>query len=261
MNLKELAKETGKIVMKHYASTDLKVEIKYDNSPVSNADLEANDYLIENLRQTGASILSEETGLLLQNPNDLYIIDPIDGTRGFTKKMGGFSVMISHIQNGKPIESIVYAPLENEMYHADEASTYLNNEPIHASNQSENISIAMNKSGIPNGFIMDFNVQTAKRYASLGVRLSKIADGTIDLWIPNKAKGAIWDLAAPAHILQNAGGRVITPNDTDFDFSYTNQITENPTANHGMDGLMICAFNANNNLEEKVRGYLTDCPK
>ncbi|MDB4324662.1 hypothetical protein N9963_04600 [Crocinitomicaceae bacterium] len=112
MNKKELLSiaieaslKAGEAIMKIYESDDFGVKTKGDNSPLTKADLAADKIIQDLLAKTNIPILSEEGKNIpfedRKNWSQLWIVDPIDGTKEFIKKNGEFTVNIALIENQK----------------------------------------------------------------------------------------------------------------------------------------------------------------
>ena len=114
------ALEAAKEILKIYNSDDFEVQLKSDNSPLTKADLISHQIIESYLKVTNIPILSEEGKDISYNErknwNQLWIIDPIDGTREFIKRNGEFTINIALIENQIPILGVVYAPVLNELY-------------------------------------------------------------------------------------------------------------------------------------------------
>ena len=116
----------------------LAVEIKPDNTQVTNADLATDALLTQRLRAARPDYgwLSEETA---DNPDRLanrrlFVVDPIDGTRAFIRERPWWAVSIAVVEDGLPIAGVVFAPDVEETYTAVAGQgAFLNGEPIHAS--------------------------------------------------------------------------------------------------------------------------------
>lgn len=145
MQLKEL-KETaikaaiaaGEKIMEIYETDDFGVDMKSDNSPLTKADIASHDIIMEYLEQTGIPVLSEEGKDIpyeeRKNWKQLWIVDPIDGTKEFIKRNGEFTVNIALIKDQQPILGVVYAPAITELYYSDiENGAYLSiGENVHS---------------------------------------------------------------------------------------------------------------------------------
>ncbi|MCD9558154.1 3'(2'),5'-bisphosphate nucleotidase CysQ [Photobacterium carnosum] len=122
--------DAGKSIMTHYHS-NITVENKADNSPVTIADLAANEIIINQLQQLTPDIpiLSEESPQTdwqqRQYWQSFWLVDPLDGTKEFINKNGEFTVNIALIENGKPILAVVYAPALNKAWLGDGKTAWL----------------------------------------------------------------------------------------------------------------------------------------
>lgn len=119
----ESALAAGEKILQVYNSTDFQVQMKSDNSPLTTADLESHKVIREILSQKNIPILSEE-GKEMQyshrkNWSQLWMVDPLDGTKEFIKRNGEFTVNIALIENGNPVLGVIYVPVTSELYLSD----------------------------------------------------------------------------------------------------------------------------------------------
>jgi 3'(2'), 5'-bisphosphate nucleotidase len=114
------ALEAGKTILKIYHSGEFDVEIKGDNSPLTKADKASNKIIMSFLKTTTIPVLSEEDRNIpykeRKDWSQLWIIDPIDGTKEFIKRNGEFTVNIALIENQKPIIGVIFVPVSGELY-------------------------------------------------------------------------------------------------------------------------------------------------
>jgi 3'(2'), 5'-bisphosphate nucleotidase len=211
---KKAAYVAGVEVMKLYEDSDFKT--KSDGSPVTQADIRANEVIFSHLEKTGLPILSEESdGITLPYPEQLWIIDPIDGTRGFLNKDGEFAVMIALLVNGKPEVSVMYAPTQETLYYAQKGTgafkeTYGEvvrlttqpnpNSPLcciysrnHFSPIMESIAHSLDATNISCG--------------GMGIKATLVATNEADFFFTQGKLGE-WDVCAPALFVEEAGGIV-----------------------------------------------------
>jgi 3'(2'), 5'-bisphosphate nucleotidase len=122
-----VAVAAGEILMKFYdrAAADpsiLDTEIKDDNSPVTRADKAAHDYITQALAKQfpGIPVISEENATHpdLAPGKPYWVVDPLDGTKEFLHRTGGFSVKIALIDNDIPVVGAVFSPAQNMLYHS-----------------------------------------------------------------------------------------------------------------------------------------------
>ena len=114
------ALEAGKAILEIYHSGDFDVEIKRDNSPLTKADTASHNIITSFLTKTKIPVLSEEGKTISYEErkgwNQLWIIDPIDGTKEFIKRNGEFTVNIALIENQKPLIGVIFVPATGELY-------------------------------------------------------------------------------------------------------------------------------------------------
>ena len=109
----------GDAIMKIY-SRKFEVELKTDGSPLTLADRQANDIIIDKLAGTGIPVISEEKPIPPFEERKkfayFWLIDPLDGTKEFIKRNGEFTVNISLIRNNYPVFGVLTAPALNYGY-------------------------------------------------------------------------------------------------------------------------------------------------
>lgn len=122
----KLATKAAYFASKHIMtvySQDFDIEYKADNSPVTQADKEADEVINEILENSGLPIISEETKLLdYQDRKDwphFWLVDPLDGTKEFIAKNGDFSINIALISGNKPLYGLICHPTEQIAYLGD----------------------------------------------------------------------------------------------------------------------------------------------
>ena len=110
----------GKIILEEYEKPRTKILLKEDSSPVTEADLKANEIITERLLKLDKTIpcLSEESNKnnTVFNEEVFWAVDPLDGTKEFINKTGDFTVNIGLIKNKKPVFGIVYAPILDKIW-------------------------------------------------------------------------------------------------------------------------------------------------
>lgn len=121
----EAAVKAGTKIMTVYndPNADFEIEKKADNSPLTIADRQAHEVIAAALSTTPYPILSEEGKKIPVEErlswNELWIVDPLDGTKEFIKRNGEFTVNIAYVKNGIPEAGIIYVPVKQELYFAD----------------------------------------------------------------------------------------------------------------------------------------------
>ena len=116
------ALEAGEAIMKIYNS-EISVEYKDDESPLTEADKRANDIINSYLLKTNIPIISEENKQVDYSTrkawNICWVVDPVDGTKEFIKRNGEFTVNIALVEDLKPKYGIIYVPVTKTLYIGD----------------------------------------------------------------------------------------------------------------------------------------------
>jgi len=198
------------IIASSYFRRDVKSWTKDNASPVSEADILVDRYLASSLLHARPDYgwLSEETA---DNPSRLdcervFVVDPIDGTRGFLRGEDSWTVSLAVVENGIPVAGVVYAPARDEMYEAARGEgARLNAMPIKRSRRAGAAPL------IPAPGAVHQEMQAAglhytrgPAYPSLAYRLVQVATGKLDGAVARRGSQD-WDIAAAALILDESG--------------------------------------------------------
>ena len=112
----------GNAILQVYRSPDFKVELKADKSPLTLADRNAHDIIMQHLSKFDIPVLSEEGKNMPYEKRKswdvFWLVDPLDGTKEFIKKNGEFTVNIAMISKNKPVAGVVLVPDKNILYFA-----------------------------------------------------------------------------------------------------------------------------------------------
>jgi 3'(2'), 5'-bisphosphate nucleotidase len=112
----------GMAILDVYHS-DYSVEYKQDDSPLTLADKRSNQMISNMLEKTGIPILSEEGReidfRIRQKWENLWVVDPLDGTKEFIKRNDEFTVNIALVQNGDPVLGVIFVPVSSMLYFAE----------------------------------------------------------------------------------------------------------------------------------------------
>jgi len=215
-----LIKEVGGEIMKIYNS-DFSHKLKKDFSPLTKADLLANDILITSLKKNfDYDIISEESIHKISSINSkIWIIDPIDGTRDFILKTGDFAIQVGLIENGRPILGVVYIPVLDKLYFAEKnkgAFLEFKGEikQLKISNNNKKIKdyiLAISRhhfSEMDKKISEELNILNFKKMGSVGIKFGSIAENICDMCFYSTSSLGVWDGCAPEIILTEAGGLV-----------------------------------------------------
>ncbi len=222
----EAARRAGSIILDHYVAPASTFETKPDGSPVSRADLEANAVLVAHLRAA-----FPEDGLLSEeSPDDqerlgkarVWIIDPLDGTRGFLARTDDFGVHVALAVDGEPAVSVVYQPVGDVLYRAAAGRgafrvTRANVLRLRTSTRGEvaDLRIGVSRHNAPAALTSWLERQgLADRAVPLGasVKYTALAEGVLDAVVTITGSEKEWDTCAPQLIVTEAGG-VVTDGD------------------------------------------------
>lgn len=110
----------------------------------TNLDLACEKFIVEKLRKKfkDFAIVSEEFNAGVKMEKNCFTIDPIDGTENFANGLPHWSIQVAMIEGGKNVVSVLYFPVENELFVATlGGGAYLNNEPIHVNVRPDKESI------------------------------------------------------------------------------------------------------------------------
>jgi 3'(2'), 5'-bisphosphate nucleotidase len=227
------ALEAGIAILDVYQSDDFDVEIKGDNSPLTKADKVAHKTIVFYLEKTGIPIISEEGDEIpyeeRKDWKELWIIDPLDGTKEFIKRNGEFTVNIALIQNQVPVLGVVFAPASGDLYFSQQGvGSFKLNIDLHTfylehlygakklplERKDSTYTIVASRSHMSTeteSFIKDLEkeygtVNTISKGSSL--KLCMVAEGQANCY-PRFAPTMEWDTAAGQAICMHAGFNVI----------------------------------------------------
>ena len=200
----------------------LKKEIKSDNTPVSNGDLEVNKFITKKISEITPDIpiVSEETSDNKDNTQlkDFWLVDPIDGTYDYINNLEEFTINAGLIINNKPAAGLIYAPAKKRMFYSySEGNAYeLSDGKTTKLNEKENINRPIKFISYSN----KIKPEIQKIYQDIGVvenvkmksslKFCVVAAGEYDGYVA-EPRAYEWDIAAGHAILMHSGGTI-----TDF---------------------------------------------
>ena len=114
--LEEIAQGAGEITLKYFQSPELQIITKGDESPVTRADRESEEYLRARIRERFPDdvIIGEEYGTQGSNPNRRWVLDPLDGTKSFIHGVPIYGVLIGLEEDGEITNGVVHLPAMKE---------------------------------------------------------------------------------------------------------------------------------------------------
>lgn len=209
--LADAAREAGRIAL-GYFRRDPKVWIKGASSPVSEADIAADRYLHTTLTAARPDYgwLSEES---VDTPDRLerqrvFVVDPIDGTRGFIDGHPDWCVSVAIVEGDTPVAAALYAPALDEMFEAAAgAGARLNGAVLAVSGRTtlSGARIAGPARHLRAMVAHGMDARERRFTPSLAYRFALVAAGRVD--VATARSGAYdWDLAAVDLLVHEAGG-------------------------------------------------------
>jgi len=201
----------------------LKKEIKSDNTPVTNGDIEVNKMLTKKISEItpNISIVSEENTNHKNDKNleNFWLIDPIDGTRDYINDRDEFTLNAALIINKKPAIGIITVPAKKRVFYSYGMSNsyeLIDDKEINLINKKKDYDElkALCYSDELKSEIVEvhkkYNITSHQKMKS-SLKFCVIAAGEFDLYAA-EPRACEWDIAAGHAILEHAGGKV-----TDFD--------------------------------------------
>ena len=220
----QIAVDAGKEILKIY-NKPFTSKMKKDKSPVTKADLIANDLICKRLQSINPKIqiISEEgKKKFSKKTNIFWLVDPLDGTKEFIKKNGEFTVNIALIKNCRPIYGVIYLPVKKEIYFTQNESAYFSIIDHKNSYKSKKKIKVKKRTGINNRVLLlsrsySRNIELSKKhfktdkaiFSGSSIKFCLIASGKGNIY-PRLGTTMEWDTAAGHAILNAAGGSVTT---------------------------------------------------
>ena len=211
--LKDSVREAGALALSMFR-TELKTWTKGASSPVSEADIAVNDLLEARLRTATPDYgwLSEESADddARLGKKRVWIVDPIDGTRGYLAGREDWCVSVALVENASPVLAAVFAPVTAEFFFAARGQGATRNDaPINvtAGTALDFARVAGPKPLVERLSPTPKDIVLHPRIASLALRLCRVAEGNLDAAFAG-GQSRDWDLAAANLIVQEADGRM-----------------------------------------------------
>ena len=201
------AEKASKAAIRDFGEVEkLQVSKKGPRDFVTKTDKHVEKILIEELSKTkkNYSFLSEEVGSIENKDKDnIWIIDPIDGTTNFLHGIPHFAICLALESKKEIISGLIYDPIKDEMFYAEKnKGAYLNNQRLRVSNKNliDECLFSSNHEGVK------FSNLNMRYSGCAALDLAYVASGRLDGFFHNKIN--IWDVAAGALLVEEAGGIV-----------------------------------------------------
>ena len=208
------------------------VEIKEDNSPVTIADKTADMMIKNHLSKAfpAHAFLTEESEDNKERLNNDYvwIVDPVDGTKDFVARDGGFTTNIALSYKHELVVGVVVVPVTGEVYYAtkDGGAYHLVNgvaTKIHVNDKLENLTVLCSvfHSNDAERALIEKHSDKIKNIAKFGSSLKacRIAEGLAEISYRMSAGTKEWDTGAIQIIVKEAGGVFVQPDGTELTYN------------------------------------------
>ena len=226
------AEKASKLAIRDFGEVEkLQVSKKGPRDFVTKTDKRVENIIIEELSKTkkNYSFLSEEIGTINNKDKDnIWIIDPIDGTTNFLHGIPHFAICIALQSKKEIISGLIFDPIKDEMFFAEKnKGSYLNNQRMRVSKKNilEDCLFSSNHDGIK---FSSFNMRCT---GCAALDLAYVAAGRLDGFFYNSIN--IWDVAAGSLMVQEAGGVV---NDI---YKFDNNSINIRASNDGINNIML----------------------
>lgn len=222
----QAALAAGRVILDIYAR-GCEVNTKPDASPVTEADIRAEETILAILRQhlSDIPVVAEEqvaAGVVPDISSGRFLlIDPLDGTREFISRNGEFTVNIALIENGVPVAGVVYAPVLDVAYlgnekgawklTVDQDQTVMERQPIRVRPVAEPpiaVSSRSHQDAETDAYLQQVR-PAACRCIGSSLKFGLLAEGLADVY-PRFGRTMEWDTAAGDAVLRAAGGVTLT---------------------------------------------------
>lgn len=216
-----LGRAAGAEALRFYGGP-LKIRHKSEHDdPVTQADYAANRVIIEGLAREfpADGLLSEETTDTVRrlSKRRVWMIDPIDGTKGFIEGNGDFAVQIGLTIEGLPALGVVYEPATDVLHWAAQSAGAWVVRPVtgttklSVSNESDPPRMRLaasrsHRSPRMERVVRAFGFNEEVRRGSVGIKIGLIVERQCDLYLTLSSRTHQWDTCAPEAILREAGG-------------------------------------------------------
>jgi len=199
------SEKASKILIRDFGEVEkLQISVKGPSDFVSNADTKAEKIIINELMKAkkNYSILSEECGSKINSDSEnVWIIDPIDGTTNFLHGVPHFAISIALKSNNEIVSGLIYDPIKDEMFYAEKNNgAFFNNQRIKVSKKKDIEGCLFGTGGKEK---IEADLITRKS-GSAALDMAYVAAGRYDGYFQNNLN--LWDIAAGIIIVKEAGG-------------------------------------------------------
>jgi 3'(2'), 5'-bisphosphate nucleotidase len=220
----EAATLAGQRIMELYAALEA-----IPDAPASittDADRQAQELILSRLRRafpTDALVAEESTATLAEAPHAgprIWIVDPIDGTRGFARKNGEFSVMVAFVEQATVAVGLVYEPARRRLTYASRGAGCWRRDndertptrcKVSTVNKVGDATLTQSRSKKSASTVLRMQALAPGRIVetySAGIKLALVARGEADIYLNTYLAFHDWDICAGDILVEEAGGKV-----------------------------------------------------
>ncbi len=199
--------KASKIIIRDFGEIEnLQVSRKGPKDFVTKTDKMAEKVLIEELSRSKSkfSFITEENGIIKNaDEENVWIIDPIDGTTNFLHGIPHFAISVALRSHKKIISAVIFDPIKNEIFYSEKNNgSFFNNQRIRVSqkNDLEECLFGTNIQGVKS---TNLNVRCS---GSAALDLAYVSSGRLDGFFQDNLN--IWDIAAGLLLIDEAGGQI-----------------------------------------------------
>lgn len=215
-------------LLKRYFQTTFHIQYKEDDSPVTEADTQANHLLVEGLKRITPQvpIIAEESSNTSEGADLFWLVDPLDGTRAFVRGEEAFTINIGLVEHGSPVFGVLALPMRNAVYVGgrDRKAQKITADGTRTAiacrvpdvNALRVVKSSVHTSRRMQAYLKTLPVANIQSYSS-AMKFALVAEGSADLY-PRFGRTMEWDTAAGQAIVEAAGGCMQTLNGEAFTY-------------------------------------------
>jgi myo-inositol-1(or 4)-monophosphatase len=212
----QAALEAARSVLNRFTPGEIEAEYKAGHDPVTEADKAVDAVLRQNLLREGEGWLSEESvdDFSRLDKRQVWIVDPLDGTREFVQGIPEFCVSIAMVQDGRAVAGGICNPATDEIFIGSlDTGVLYNGKPAHASQRNElsGATVLASRSEVKRGEwkIFENSGLKIRPMGSVAYKLARVSAGLDDITFTLTPKNE-WDVAAGVALVLSGGGFIST---------------------------------------------------
>lgn len=214
----EAAHKAGEVILRHFGQPQ-EIHLKGPSDLTTQVDRDAEEIIVNTIRQAfpNHEFLGEEEHAACSEADNLWVIDPLDGTRNYSLGIPWFCVSIALAVRGRAVLGVIFDPVRRETFYAEAGKgAYLNGKEIHCAKKTE-IERAVAAIGVlparhkkNPGWAMPMlmrlypMIEATRMMGAAALNLAYVACGRVDISFHDGVSA--WDILAGALLIEEAGG-------------------------------------------------------